>query len=77
MKNYKITVIEQKTKKVVDCFTELSNSLKYLKAKYTARYRFETPKLSVNIERLIRKPGIQTDLLTLIEEELNDKGNIN
>lgn len=64
MKNYTIIITEKKTKSVVKEFTELSNTKKYLKAKYGARYQFSQPPCTVKITRLIRKPGIQTDLWT-------------
>jgi hypothetical protein len=57
MKNYKITVKDKKTKKIVEEFTELSKTLKFLKAKYYAKYRFSENTFSV--KRLIRQPGVQ------------------
>ncbi len=66
MKNYKALVIDRKTKKVLEDHTELSNSEKYVREKYQARYRFYQNVVSIKIERLIRNPGIQTNLIDMI-----------
>jgi hypothetical protein len=68
MKNYRIKVTDRKTKEVLEDHTALSNSKKYLDEKYRARYRFHPNLVSVKINRLIRKPGIQVNLLDMIKE---------
>lgn len=64
MKNYQITVTETDSKKIVFETKELSNTQKYLKSKYLAKFRFNNPRCTVKITRLIREAGVQLDLLT-------------
>ena len=68
MKNYSVVVTEKESKKVILDITELSNTAKYLRNKYAAKYRFNKPLCTVKVKRLIREGGIQTDLLTQIQE---------
>lgn len=63
MKNYEIIITEVKSKKIIDTFTELSNTKKYLTKKYNAKIMFEKPKQKVTIKRLLRTPGIQLSLI--------------
>jgi hypothetical protein len=73
MKNYSIIVTEKESKNVILDITELSNTAKYLRNKYGAKYRFNRPECVVKVKRLIREGGVQTDLLTAIEEIENGK----
>ena len=68
MKNYTIIVTEKESKKVILDITELSNTAKYLRNKYHAKYRFNKPECLVSIKRLIRPAGVQTDLLDQIKQ---------
>lgn len=73
MKNYNIKVIDNKTKKVIITFNEISNTKKYLQKKYDAKYKFSYPETKIIVERLIREPGKQIDLFDLINEmEVNN-----
>jgi hypothetical protein len=66
MKKYKITVINPNDKKVIEDVEELSNTKKYLVAKYQAKYRFLDAR--VKVVRLQKKAGIQTNLIDMIDE---------
>lgn len=72
MKNFKILVTDRKTKEVLEDHTALSNSQKFLEEKYRNKYRFHKNMVSVKVERLIRNPGVQTDLITMISEIENE-----
>lgn len=67
MKNFKILVTDRKTKEVLEDHTALSNSQKFLEEKYRNKYRFRKNIVSVKVERLIRNPGIQTNLIDMID----------
>jgi len=68
MKKYQIKVILKKTKELVEEFEELSTTKKFLKTKYESKYRFQKPEVKIEIQRLVRKPGIQIDLIDAIKE---------
>lgn len=72
MKNFTIIVKDRKTKEILVNTTELSNTQKYLEEKYRARYRFHKNLVSIKVERLIRNPGKQVDLLDMISEVENE-----
>ena len=66
MKKYQIKVVNKIQKKTVLEIQELSNTKKYLTAKYRGKY-FPLSEFKITITRLIKKPGIQTNLLDEIE----------
>ena len=68
MKNFKITVVNQKTKQPIVEFIELSNTKKYLESKMRARYQFHDPKVTVKIERLIRPLGVKMNIKNIFDE---------
>ena len=67
MKNYQIIVKDRKTKQVLENATAFSNTSGFLKEKYQVKYRFYKNPVSIKIERLIRNPGIQTNLIDMID----------
>lgn len=68
MKNYKIIVTDRKLKQILLDTIELSKNSAYLKKKYTSRYQFHENKVNVKVSRHYKKPGIQTNLIDLINE---------
>ena len=74
MKKYKIKCIDNKNKQVFEELIEFSISKKYLQKKYESKYRFSYPGSKITIERLIREPGVQVDMLDLIKEMEADNG---
>ena len=68
MKKYIITVIDFKTKKVLETIEEISKTRKYLKTKYSCKFQFSDPKKTFTIKRLFKKPGVQVDLFEMIAE---------
>lgn len=74
MKKYKIIVIDKKTKAVIHDFEEISNTKKYLISKYKSKHRFDNPPTVVKVEWLRKAPGVQVDLLEMIEEVEDEQG---
>lgn len=68
MKNFKVLVTDRKTREVLEDHTEIAKSEKVLREKYHIRYRFHKNIVSIKIERLIREPGVQVDLLDMIKD---------
>jgi hypothetical protein len=66
MKNFKVLVIDRKTKQVLEDHTEIGKTLKLVEERYRIRYRFHPNQVSVKVERLIKEPGVQTNLIDMI-----------
>lgn len=68
MKNYNITITSKKTGTVIQSFTELSNTKKFLQKKYDLKHMLDKDKPKIIIERLIRNPGIQVNIFDIIKD---------
>lgn len=66
MKKYKVLVTEKATKKIVLEKEEISNTLKFIYAKYRAKFQFTVQAGTVKVKRLFKKPGVQLDLIDMI-----------
>jgi len=74
MKNYKITVVNKTTGEIIEEKTELSNKKSFLVKKFEYKYRFYHVSCKVTIIRLVRNPGIQTNLIDMIKEMEENNG---
>jgi hypothetical protein len=69
MKLYHVKVVDGKTKEVLVDEQKRALTKKRLKLDYSTKYRFHENVVSIEIERLTRKPGVQIDIFKIIEEE--------
>lgn len=63
MKLYHIKITDKKTKEVLVDEQKRSVTKKRLLAEYHAKFRFHENTVIIDIDRLTRKPGIQTSIL--------------
>jgi hypothetical protein len=68
MKSYSVKCVDNKNKKVIIEFNEMSNTKKYLETKYNSKYRFSYPDCKILVERIIKKPGKQMDIFDIIKK---------
>lgn len=72
MKLYHVKVVDRKTKEVLVDEQKRALTKKRLKLDYSAKYRFHENVVTIEIERLTRKLGVQIDIFKVIEEEENE-----
>jgi hypothetical protein len=68
MKNFRIKIIDKKSNDLINDFTEISATKKFLETKYNSKYRFSYPDYKITIERIVKKHGIQMNIFDIIEK---------
>ena len=71
MKLYHIKIVDRKTNEVLVDEQKRAITKRNLNLEYAAKYRFHENVVSIEINRLTRKLGVQIDIFNAIEQEEN------
>lgn len=69
---YHIKIVDRKTNEVLVDEQKRAITKKKLSLEYAAKYRFHENVVSIEINRLTRKPGVQLNIITEIEKRTQE-----